>query len=128
MTTKSLTRVCEELGIHATAVYGAVEVPEGWQPGTHPYKVTLRFGRRSLTVPFFMGPARCNAPTAADVLLCLVSDASAGEQSFEGFCSDFGYDVGSRKAEATWKACAKTAPKLRRFLREHFDAVASAEH
>jgi|SRR5579864_391102 len=128
MTTKSLTRVCEELGIHATSVYGGVEVPEDWTPGTHAYKVTLRLGRRTLTVPFFMGPAHCKEPTAADVLSCLVSDAFAGEQSFEEFCSDFGYDVDSRKAEATWRACAKTAPKLRRFLSEHFDAVAHAEH
>lgn len=128
MTTKSLTRVCEELGIHATSVYGGAPIPDGWTPGTHAYKVTLRLGRRRLTVPFFMGPLHTREPTAADVLSCMVSDAFAGEQNFEGFCADFGYDVDSRKAEATWKACAKTAPKLRRFLGTHFDAVASAEH
>ena len=49
----------------------------------HPYKVTLRKGNRRLTVPFFMGPTHSSEPTAADVLSCIVSDAHAGEDSFE---------------------------------------------
>lgn len=123
-----LSKVCESLGIKIEAKYGGVEVPEGWAPGTHPYKVTLRLGRRSLTVPFFMGSACSSEPTAADVLGCLVSDARVAEGTFEGFCADFDYDTDSRKAEATYKACVKTAPRLRKFLGDSFELVANAEH
>lgn len=123
-----LSALCTELGIKSTSEYGAVEVPQGWAPGTHPYKVTLRLGRRQLTVPFFCGPGCTEDPIAADVLFCLVSDAQAGDQSFEDFASDFGYDVDSRKAEATWRTCQSIAPRLRRFLGKHFDVVVRAEH
>jgi hypothetical protein len=128
----ALERLCKELKIECEARYGEVEVSDGWSAGTHPYKVTLRMrdrdGRRRLTVPFFMGSANTREPTAADVLNCLVSDARAGEMTFEEFCSDFGYDVDSRKAEKTWKACSANAPRVRRFLGEHFEAVEGAEH
>jgi hypothetical protein len=126
--TSELERVCERLRIKIVARYGGAEVPEGWTPGTHPYKVTLRMGNRRLTTSFFMGPAHTIEPTAADVLACLASDARGGENTFEGFCADFGYDVDSRKAEATYKACAKMAKRLPVFLGEHFDSVANAEH
>jgi hypothetical protein len=127
-TMSQLQAVCERLRIKAEAEYGGVEVPEGWTPGTHPYKVRLRFQGRKLTVPFYMGPAHSSEPTAADVLACLVSDARAGDQSFEEFCSDFGYDADSRKAESTWKQCASLAPRIRRFLGDAFDEVEAAEH
>jgi len=38
---------------------------------------------------------------------CFVSDALAGDQSFEEFCSSFGYNEDSRKAEKIWKECEK---------------------
>jgi hypothetical protein len=123
-----LERLCRKLNIRTTCEYGAVEVPEGWGAGTHPWKVRLRFGRRSLTVPFFQGCAHTSEPTAADVLSSLALDARAGDQSFEEFCGDYGYDPDSRTAERTWKACARTAPRLRRFLGDHFDEIANAEH
>ena len=123
-----LTCLCSHLNIRISAKYGAVEVPDGWPTGTHPYKITLRMRSRALTVPFFMGSANTSEPSAADVLYCLCSDAYSGELSFEHFCSEFGYDLDSRKAEATYKACVKLAPKVRKFLGEHFDTVASAEH
>lgn len=122
-----LTTVCDKLNISATVTYGGT-VPEGWTPGTNPWKVTLRKGRKRLTVPFFTGPGCSGEPTAADVLSCIVSDVNAGEQTFKGFCSDFGYDADSRKAEQTYKACAKIAPKVRAFLGDDFDKVQEAEH
>ena len=47
---------------------------------------------------------------------CFLSDAIAGEQSFEEFCGDFGYDVDSRKAEKVWKACQRASTKAKRLL------------
>lgn len=119
--------VLSELRISATVV-DVAKVPEGWTPGTRGTKVRLAFGKRRLTVPFFQGPAHREDPSAADVLSCLVSDASSGEESFEDFCSSFGYDEDSRKAEATWKACKRIAPKLKQFLGDAFERVSQAEH
>ncbi len=45
---------------------------------------------------------------------CFLSDAMAGMQSFEEFCSDFGYDTDSRKAERTWRACQRSHEKAYR--------------
>lgn len=123
-----LDRVCRHLKIRCTAVYGGAKLPDDAMPGTHAYKVTLKFQGRQISSPFFMGPAHTSEPTAADVLYCLCSDARAGEQTFGEFCSDMGYDEDSRKAEQTWKACVSIAPRLRRFLRDSFDEVANAQH
>lgn len=81
-----------------------------------------------LTVPFYQGLAHKRPPTAADVLYCLASDACAAESSFEDWCSDQGLDTDSRRAKRTFRACRALAPRVRRFLGEHFDAIASAEH
>ena len=45
---------------------------------------------------------------------CFLSDAVSGEESFEDFCADFGYDEDSRTAERTWKACKRAAAKFQR--------------
>ena len=96
--------------------------------GSYHYKVTLRFRRRTLTTYFSCGPAIDHEPTAADVLSCLCSDANAGAQDFDGFCSDFGYDTDSRKAEKAWRACQKMADRLPVFLGDDFDEFCNAEH
>lgn len=43
---------------------------------------------------------------------CFVSDALAGVDSFENFCSDFGYDIDSRNAEKIWRACKRSTNKI----------------
>ena len=43
---------------------------------------------------------------------CFLSDAISGTMSFEDFCSEFGYDIDSRRAEKTWKACKKSFNKF----------------
>lgn len=54
--------------------------------------------------------------TACDVLSC-VEFADPG--SFEEFCSEFGYDTGSRKAEGIWRKVGEQARDLARmFSRE----------
>ncbi len=53
-------------------------------------------------------------PDVADVLSCLISDASAAEGSFEDFCSEMDSDPDSLKARETYDACAKTRAALLR--------------
>lgn len=72
----------------------------------------------TMTTYFSMGfGLKGKEPEAAEVLDCLASDASSVDQeSFEEWCSSFGYDTDSRKAEKTYKACQHGAKRLKAFL------------
>lgn len=92
--------------------------------GDH-YKVTLKRpipGRQhpalsQLSVPFSKGYGHKGAPpTAEDVLECLASDARPAHDSFEDFCSDYGYDTDSRTAERIYKAATWQTGQLKKFL------------
>lgn len=54
------------------------------------------------------------APTPYDVLACM----EAQLMSFSEFCDEFGYDVDSRKALATWERCMDQAASLRAMFTE----------
>ena len=88
----------------------------GEDRGQHHWKVTLRRGKARLTVPFSQGSAHTKPPTALDVLGCLASDSQSVNYTFEEWCSEFGEDVDSIKAEKTFKACKKQAAALKKFL------------
>lgn len=127
---EQLRDVCKALGITATAERAPFDFATRakWGADASHWTVTLRMGRRRITTEYHMGSAHKGEPDAADVLSSLVIDASAGSQSFDDHCADFGISRDSRAEYATWKACAKIAPKVRRFLGEHFDRAANAEH
>ena len=123
-----------------------VEIASVLTPGVEPdwgewsgnaWSVTLTYDGRKLTVPFFMGsglvtrggrwPGRPIAPTAMDVLECLLSDAQAGESTFHDFCEDFGYDEDSRSAEKLWHSCQNTLIEMRKLLGADYDTFMDAE-
>jgi hypothetical protein len=82
-----------------------------------------------MTTEYHMGRAHMHEPEVADVLGCLLSDASgADETSFEDWASGYGYDSDSRKAERMYGECRKTAVRLRKFLGTKFNEFATAEH
>ena len=68
------------------------------------------------TVAAKLAAAQNVTPKLDDVLSSLLMDGSAyfDAQSFEEWCSDYGYDADSRKAEATWKACDEVGRNLAR--------------
>jgi hypothetical protein len=85
------------------------------------WKTVLRMGNRRMTVYFSQGYYyNGKAPKADAVLDCLASDSSAIENNvrFEDWCSEFGYDSDSRKAEKIFKTCEHQAKRLRSFLGE----------
>ncbi len=55
-------------------------------------------------------------PDADSLIDCLRMDAQSGEDSFEDFCGNCGYDTDSRTAEQTWRACQEAGRKLRGLL------------
>lgn len=77
------------------------------------WRCKLTFQGRKIVKLFRMGLGHNGKePTSADVVSCLLSDASCAYGSFEDFCSDLGYDTDSRKAYRTYKACVKTRGHL----------------
>jgi hypothetical protein len=52
------------------------------------------------------------APTAASVLYCLLSDASASNESVKDWCDNYGYDSDSIKALNIYNQCIANAEKL----------------
>jgi len=123
----TVKKLCTALALTSSVTYGARKPPidPNWKPA-HSWTVTLRLGRKRMTVDFF-GGAATGEPTASEVLSCLISDACAEGESFEEWCDDYGYDSDSRSALATYEACAKSGARLREFLGDHFDTFANAE-
>lgn len=83
------------------------------------WKVVLHAGRSRVTTYFSVGYGHNGkAPEAPDVLSCLADDAAGvtNAQSFEDWCSEYGYESDSRKAERIYKACEHSAAKLHKLL------------
>lgn len=83
------------------------------------WRVTLRVGRRQMTVPFSTGILITKEPDAEDVLRCLALDASGWENArggFEDWCDEYGYDTDSRRAERTYNAVERQSKRLRQLL------------
>lgn len=55
-------------------------------------------------------------PCASDVLYSLVMDSSAENESFEYWCSNYGFDTDSRKALDTYLQCQSNGKKIRTIL------------
>ena len=127
--TVTLKALCDK--VRCTSQYGKLKTPwdklDEWQRQAHQYLVTLTYQRRRMTVEFFMGPALTEEPTADGVLECLLSDANGVEEHFDEWCRGFGYDIDSRKAERTYRACEEIAKKLRRLLGADYETFMDAE-
>jgi hypothetical protein len=59
------------------------------------------------------------APHVADVLHSLILDASTGNECFNDWCDNLGYDSDSMKAFKTYQACCDTAKLLRKVFNSH---------
>ena len=69
----------------------------------------------STSFDFWTSKASPRIKTEYDLLnafYCFVSDAFAGNESFESFCDEFGYNNDSMKAYKTYKACVKSYNKF----------------
>jgi hypothetical protein len=81
----------------------------------HMVKVTNTETQQSITFEFWASIAEPELKKEYDILnafYCFVSDALAGNDSFEDFCGNFGYDTDSRKAEKIHRKCKKSYEKL----------------
>jgi len=78
------------------------------------YKLTISRGKNRVSFKFGQSLAhRGQEPTAYDLLETLTK---YDPNSFEDFCSEFGYDTDSRKAYKTYLAVCKEWGKVNRFF------------
>ena len=61
-----------------------------------------------------------HVPQKDHVMHTLFSDSRAADQSFDDFCSDYGYSNDSLKALDIYRACAEIRQKLRRALDKEY--------
>jgi outer membrane protein OmpA-like peptidoglycan-associated protein len=104
-----------------------------WKPAGHHYRVTLSrasqyvipsgtmaqlAGRKRMTFDFWDSVHNMGnniKPSPYDILACVSSDVACSD-TFEDFCSDFGYDTDSLKALQTYRKLDRFAKRLREFL------------
>lgn len=89
------------------------------------WKVKLRSKKQGTTMRLYYskGVGHHGAePTADEVLDCLASDTAGIDNSngFNDWCSEYGYDTDSRRAEKTYRQCERQAERLKKFLGEEY--------
>jgi len=98
-----------------------------WQRNANSYRCTTHYKGRRYSFDYWQGIGISHDPRVDDVLDSLLSDAQAGEQTFEDFCADFGYDSDSRKAEKIWRACQRVAKNMKRLLGKDYETFLYAD-
>ncbi len=82
------------------------------------YVFKCRLSRKGKNYTFYFGQsiqAGAEEPSLYDILACLTK---CDPESFEYFCSEFGYDTDSRTAEKTYKAVVKEWEAVNRLFPE----------
>ena len=105
----------------------AWEKQDDWQTNANGYRVALRYQGRTVALSFWMGTGIEREPEAADVLDCLLSDATSEGVSFEEWCREYGYDTDSRANYRTFRACLRMARKVRHLLGSDYELFQNAE-
>lgn len=81
------------------------------------HKVTVTNNKKSFSFDFWgsiVNPEISNDQENVFALHCALSDGLSAKDSFENFCSEFGYDEDSRNAERIYRACEKSLKKIER--------------
>ena len=93
-----------------------------WKNDSRPvnhFIATFRRGKKRMSFDFFDSINNFNNGVitlqAYDALVCCSSEIHCPD-TFKEFCSEFGYDEDSRKAEKTFKSLKKFSDKLRKFF------------
>jgi hypothetical protein len=82
----------------------------------HPSSLVMHDFRRA-------NPGKPVSPCAATFLYSVLLDAQGAEDTFSGWCSEFGYDTDSRRARDTYDTCQDIHDAVYSVLR--FDEVAA---
>ena len=136
----TVNKVVEKYGITLTITDGPHDTTDedGWEHWAYEVALTysapghdtaLKAPRCWSDIAWRQGTGITDDPGAATVLDSLRLDARLGQESFEDFCGELGYDTDSRKAYATWEECREHARKLDdwAYSQEMLDDINEAE-
>lgn len=118
--TMQAIRFAEKVGLKMKVLGYEWEKPE-WDKKYEHAKFRICFSRngKSWTLEFYQSISEgSKKPSIYDVLAC-VTKYDPG--TFENFCSDYGYDEDSRKAERIWKAVKKEFKNVERLFGDVMD-------
>ncbi len=88
------------------------------------WNVQLRMGGKRMRVTFGMGKGWDGEKPSPALVLANVLD-EVTEESYEEWCSEFGYDPQSREHRHTWRLIQLYTQRLREFLGDKFDEYVS---
>lgn len=92
--------------------------PPDMMAGTSSWSTRLRYQDRTLTTPYYMGPAHKGEPKIEDVLDGLISDTLSYDNAngdYEEWLSEFGTEPDT-KSKQTFDAVKKQAAKVHKFF------------
>lgn len=128
----TLSELCEAVTIDAEYIGPRHRTYEGMKTGEQfDWTCTLTYQGRKMTVPFHMGAAHVEwrgsrqfpkAPSAYDVVYCLLSDASYTVTCSDEF--DLADELGeavTRESRETWRQMVKQTNDLRALLGTEFE-------
>lgn len=136
--TETIEELAKSVGFAATEGTSENFGQDDWRNKSFPWTVTLSYDGRTMVTPFYMGaahvtkggrwPGKPVPPTAADVLDCLMSDASFALNCSDEFdmADELGETV-TRESRETWRKIVKQTNDLRTLLGSNFDRFYEAE-
>jgi len=98
----------------ATRINARPDRGDEWDKTARHWRITITRDGRQMRLHYSQGSAIKDDPTLEDVLDCVAMDAAGinNAQGFEDWCSEYGYDTDSRKAERVYLECVEQAEKL----------------
>lgn len=123
----ALEKLCLRKGVYVKVRAGGapnLEFPDGT-----PWTVTLHYQKRRYTLPCYTGRAISNTPSVGAVLSCVLSDlGSLEDYDFgEGWCREFGYNLGSSRAKKLYSKLEKMLPRIQKLFGNDYNEFRQAE-
>jgi hypothetical protein len=100
------------------ADHTAEDYKDDWKQTANKYKATIKYNKKSLTIPYYTGCGWQRDPDLEDILGTLLMDAAYYDYSFEDFAREMGYDPDSRKTKKIYNDIQKQTEKLNSIFSE----------
>lgn len=112
---KTVSDYIKILGVRVTCSSAGFDNSPSWQADK--WRFTLSNGAKKVRFTYRTGVGHrvLNMPVTplvAGLIYSLLLDASAIDESFAGWCDNYGYSDDSRQAMRTYRACVKNGAKL----------------
>lgn len=117
MKVKISTKTAGEITINSVFKGDKLWKSSGKQENWNNHIIRVFHEGKKLSFEFWgsiMNPENTTEQEVVFALYCFLTDVQAGEQSFEEFCGEMGYDPDSMTAKRIFIACARSAAKFNR--------------